>query len=258
MKSWKTAAAGFALLAACTGSAMSAPSDDAVATAKGALEIHAIHHASLMLTWNGRRVLVDPAPIDEAKGANPAAGYAALPKPDAIVVTHIHFDHFNVPIIEAVAGANTVIVAPQNVYDALPADLKAKTKVMKNGDKDVVDAIPVEAVPAYNTTPDRTKFHPKGVGNGYILTLGGKRIYIAGDTEKTPELAHLAAIDVAFVPMNLPYTQTVDAAARWVKDFKPGIVYPYHFRNGDGTMSDLAAFRTQVGTTSDVRLLHWY
>jgi L-ascorbate metabolism protein UlaG (beta-lactamase superfamily) len=211
-----------------------------------------------MLTWNGKHVLVDPAPIDETKGANPVAGYAALPKPDAIVVTHIHFDHFNVPILEAVAGANTVIVAPRDVYDAMPADLKAKTKIMKNGDSGVVDAIPVEAVPAYNTTPDRAKFHPKGVGNGYVLTFGGKRIYIAGDTEEAAELAHLAKIDVAFLPMNLPYTQTVEAAAHWVKDFKPGVVYPYHYRNGDGTMSDVAAFKTQVGSASEVRFLHWY
>jgi L-ascorbate metabolism protein UlaG (beta-lactamase superfamily) len=151
-----------------------------------------------------------------------------------------------------------VIVAPQDVYDALPADLKAKTKVMKNGNKDVVDAIPVEAVTAYNTTPERTKFHAKGAGNGYVLTFGGKRVYIAGDTEEAPELAHLPNIDAAFLPMNLPYTETVEAAAKWVRDFKPGVVYPYHYRNGDGTMSDLAAFKKLVGGASEVRVLGWY
>ena len=233
-------------------------SDDKIATSSGALEIHAIHHASLMLTWNGRRMLVDPAPIDEAKGADPVAGYAALPKPDAIVFTHIHYDHFDLPILKAVAGANVAIVAPRDVYDAMPADLKAKTKVMKNGDKGVVDAIPVEAVPMYNTPPEREKFHAKGVGNGYILNFGGKRVYIAGDTEETPELAHLSAIDAAFIPMNQPYTGTVEGAAHWVKDFKPGIVYPYHFRNADGTMSDLVAFETLVGKASEVRILRWY
>jgi L-ascorbate metabolism protein UlaG (beta-lactamase superfamily) len=253
----KRTAAGLAALAICTGAAMSASQDDTIATRNGALEVHAIHHASLMLTWNGKHVLVDPAPLND-KGADPTAGYTALPKPDVIVVTHIHGDHFNVPIIEAVAGPDTAIVAPQDVYDAMPADLKARTKIMKNGDSGVVDAIPVEAVPAYNTTPERTKFHPKGLGNGYIFTFGGKRVYIAGDTEETHELAHLARIDAAFLPMNLPYTETVEAAAHWVKDFKPHIVYPYHFRNADGTMSDLEVFKKDVGGASEVRVLGWY
>ena len=257
IRSAKAIAAAVALVVLSAVSTMAQSTIDTIAAPGGAITVHSIHHASLMLTWNGKHVLVDPAPLD-AKGADPAAGYDSLPKPDAIIVTHVHGDHFNARIVEAVAGAKTVIVAPQEVYDALPADLQAKTKVMKNGDSGVVDAIPVEAVPAYNTTPERTKFHAKGVGNGYILTFGGKRVYIAGDTEEAPELAHLARIDAAFLPMNLPYTETVEAAAKWVKDFKPGIVYPYHFRNPDGTMSDLAAFKAQVGGASEVRVLDWY
>jgi L-ascorbate metabolism protein UlaG (beta-lactamase superfamily) len=253
----KAIAAAVALVVLSAVSAMAQSTIDTIAAPGGAITVHSIHHASLMLTWNGKHVLVDPAPLD-AKGADPAAGYASLPKPDVIVVTHIHGDHFNVPIIEAVVGRDTVIVAPKEVYEALPADLKAKTKVMKNGDSNVVDAIPMEAVPAYNTTPERTKFHAKGVGNGYVLTFGGKRVYIAGDTEETPELAHLAGIDAAFLPMNLPYTETVEAAAKWVKDFKPGVVYPYHCRNADGTMSDLGTFKTLVGGASEVRVLNWY
>jgi L-ascorbate metabolism protein UlaG (beta-lactamase superfamily) len=257
MNRFRVAAAGLAVLTLCMGEAMSAPTDNTISTANGLLAIHAIHHATLMLTWNGKHVLIDPAPLD-AKSADPAAGYESLPKPDAIVVTHVHGDHFNARIVEAIAGAKTVIVAPQEVYDALPANLQAKTKVMKNGDKGAADAIPIEAVAAYNTTPERAKFHSKGLGNGYILTFGGKRVYIAGDTEETPELAHLSAIDAAFLPMNLPYTESVEAAAKWVKDFKPGVVYPYHFRNPDGTMSDLGAFKAQVGGTSEVRVLDWY
>ena len=218
--------------------------------------VHPIHHASLMLTWNGKHVLADPAPVDGAK--DPAPPYRALPVPDVIVVTHIHGDHFNVPIIEAVAGNATVIIAPQNVYDAMPADLKSKTRVMKNGDRLVADLIPVEAVAMYNTTPERMKFHPKGQGNGYIFTVGGKRIYIAGDTEEMPELAHLANIDVAFIPMNLPFTETVDAAAKWVRDFKPKIVYPYHYHDSDGSLSDLNEFKALVGDASEVRLRDWY
>jgi len=249
------AAAGLALLVIGAEPAMSVPSDDTIATTKGALEIHAIHHASLMLTWNRKHVLVDPAPAKEADGIGP---YNALPKPDLIVITHVHGDHFNIPILEAVAGPDTSIVSPQNVYDAMPADLKTKTKVMKNGDTNVMDAIPIEAVPAYNTTPDRMRFHSQGFGNGYVLTFGGKRVYIAGDTEETPELAHLPNIDAAFLPMNLPYTEAVEAAAKWVKDFKPHIVYPYHYHNNDGTLSDVAAFKAQVGGASEVRLLNWY
>ncbi|MDE2495054.1 MAG: MBL fold metallo-hydrolase [Alphaproteobacteria bacterium] len=238
---------------------MSAPTDDTIVTAKGALEVHAVHHASFMLSWNGLHVLVDPAPVVEgSKAADPTAEYRALPKPDVILITHIHFDHFNIPILEAVAGPDTEIVSPQNVYDAMPDDLKAKTRVMKNGDKSVIDTIPVTAMPMYNTTPDRVKFHPKGLGDGYILTFGGRRVYIAGDTEETPELAHLSHIDVAFVPMNLPYTETVEAAAKWVRDFRPKVVYPYHYHNADGTLSDVNAFKKEVGGASDVRLLQWY
>jgi len=251
----KGTAAGLAALAICTGGAMSASQDDTIATQNGPLEIHAIHHASLMLTWNGKHLLVDPAPVD---GGDPTAGYTALPKPDVILYTHNHGDHFNAAILEAVAGPGTQIVAPQEVQDEIPAKLRAQTTVMANGDKATVDGIPVEAEPMYNTTPERTKFHPKGNGNGYILTFGGERIYIAGDSEEAPELAHLAQIDVAFLPMNLPYTETVEAAAGWVKDFRPKVVYPYHFHNADGTLSDLDAFKKDVDGASDVRVLSWY
>ena len=110
----------------------------------------------------------------------------------------------------------------------------------------------------YNTTPARAKFHPKGQGNGYVLTIRDKRIYVAGDTEETPELAHLPNIDLAFIPVNLPYTQSVEAAAKWVKDFKPKMVFPYHTRNNDGSLSDMALFSTQVGNASLVRLRKWY
>ena len=135
----------------------------------------------------------------------------------------------------------------------MPAPLQAKTKVMKNGDKQTYAGVPIEAVVEYNTTPDRLMYHPKGRDNGYVLNLGGKRVYLAGDTEETPELKTLANIDVAFVPFNLPYTMTEEAAATWVKDFKPKIVYPYHTG-----MSDVNKFKTLVGNASDVRLRKWY
>jgi L-ascorbate metabolism protein UlaG (beta-lactamase superfamily) len=227
-------------------------------TSGGPVDIVPIHHASLMLAYKNQHILIDPAPLDGAQGEAVTAPYKAMPRPDFILITHIHGDHFNVPILEAVSGPNTVIVAPQNVRDAMPAALQAKVRVMKNGDTGALGAIPIEAVAMYNTTPARMTFHPKGLGNGYVLTFGDKHIYVAGDTEETPELSHLANIDLAFIPANLPYTQTVEAAAKWVKDFRPKMVFPYHYRNQDGTTSDMAVFSTLVGNASLVRLRKWY
>jgi L-ascorbate metabolism protein UlaG (beta-lactamase superfamily) len=135
----------------------------------------------------------------------------------------------------------------------LPQNLQAKTKVMRNGDIQTYAGIKIEAVPEYNISPDRLMYHPKGRDNGYVLTFGDKRVYLAGDTEETPELKNLPNIDVAFIPMNLPYTQTVEAAAQWVRDFRPKIVYPYHYGE-----SDVGKFRMLVGNASEVRLRKWY
>jgi L-ascorbate metabolism protein UlaG (beta-lactamase superfamily) len=242
------------VLGAATLSAAAAePSDDTIPTADGSVTLHAIHHAAFTLTWKGMTILVDPAP---PQGGTPPADvtaeYRALPRPELILLTHDHPDHFNVPILEAVSRQAT-IVAPQEVFDQMPADLKAKTKVMKNGETATVAGVPIEAVAMYNTTPDRTQYHPKGGGNGYLLTIGGKRIYIAGDTEETPEMDALKDIDVAFLPMNLPFTMDVEHAAKAVKDFRPKVVYPYHYRG-----SDVAKFKALVGNAADVRLLKWY
>jgi len=139
------------------------------------------------------------------------------------------------------------------VMEELPADLKSQATSIGNGESGTLRDIPIEAVPAYNTTADRLQFHPKGVGNGYILTFGDKRIYIAGDTEDTPEMRALNDIEVAFLPMNLPYTMTVEQAADAVKAFKPRVVYPYHSRG-----SDIEAFSALVGDAAEVRLRNWY
>jgi L-ascorbate metabolism protein UlaG (beta-lactamase superfamily) len=226
-----------------------AQSDDMLATSAGEVAIHAIHHAALTLTFNGTTVLVDPAPL----GQNVNVGeFTSLPAPALILVTHEHGDHFNVPILQAVSG-NATIVAPQAVADKMPDDLKAKTKVMKNGDAMDVAGIKIEAVAAYNTTADRAKFHPQGRDNGYVLTFGDKRVYVAGDTEDTPEMRALRDIDVAFLPMNLPYTMDVEHAADAVKAFRPKVVYPYHY--GD---SDVGQFKALVGDAAEVRVLGWY
>jgi L-ascorbate metabolism protein UlaG (beta-lactamase superfamily) len=251
-------AGAFAALALSVPALAQIAGSDHIATSGGPVEIVPIHHASLMLGWKGQHILIDPAPLDGAQGDAVIAPYKAMAQPDLILVTHIHGDHFSLPILQAVAGPNTVILAPQNVRDAMPADLQAKVKVMKNGDRGVFATVPVEAVAMYNVTPARASFHPKGLGNGYVLTFADRRVYVAGDTEETPELAHLTNIDLAFIPANLPYTQTVEAAAKWVKDFRPKTVFPYHYRNQDGSTSDMAAFSSMVGNVSLVRLRKWY
>jgi L-ascorbate metabolism protein UlaG (beta-lactamase superfamily) len=232
--------------------AAQAAQDDQVATTNGNLTIHPVHHAGVVLTWNGKRIVADPTTFPPGPNSG-AADFRGAAPPDLILITHEHGDHFSVPTLTELAGPNTVIVAPQSVYGMLPAALQAKAKVMKNGDKQTYAGVAIEAVPEYNVTPDRLMFHPKGRDNGYVLNLGGKRVYLAGDTEETPELKNLPNIDIAFIPMNLPYTMTVDAAATWVKDFKPKIVYPYHYAE-----SDVNKFSMLVGTASEVRLRKWY
>src|SRR6185436_1926633 len=149
----------------------------------------------------------------------------------------------------------TKIVVPKAVADQLPAELKSKAIVIANGEKKEVQGVAIEAVPMYNLTEDRLKFHTKGRGNGYVVTVGGKRVYISGDTEDIPEMRALKNIDVAFICMNLPYTMTEEQAASAVREFKPKIVYPYHYRG-----SDAGKFEKLVGSDSgiEVRLRDWY
>jgi len=231
-------------------------SGDRIATDNGDLVIHPVRHASFLMRWNGKTVYVDPV-----GGAKP---YADLPKPDLVLVTHIHFDHFDPATLEAItpAGGQPTIVAPVTVAEKIPQSLRGKTKVtvLANGDKTEVEGIAVEAVPAYNTSAGKEKFHPKGRDNGYVLTLGGKQVYIAGDTEDTPEMRALKGIDIAFLPMNLPYTMSVAKAADAIRQFKPKIVYPYHYRSGDGTKVSMDELKRLVGEGSgvEIRSRDWY
>jgi L-ascorbate metabolism protein UlaG (beta-lactamase superfamily) len=148
-------------------------------------------------------------------------------------VTHIHGDHFDPATLAAImpAGSQPTIIAPKTVAEKIPLTLiperlqgKSALRVLANGEKTEVQGIAIEAVPAYNTTPGKEKFHPKGRDNGYVLTVGGKRVYVAGDTEDTPEMRALMGIDVAFLPMNLPYTMSVEKAAEAIRQFRPRIV----------------------------------
>ena len=214
-------------------------------TAKGKLIITPINHATLVIEWSGKTIYVDPVGM--------ADWYKAFPKPDLVLLTHIHGDHYREAVLNVVVGPKTQVVAPPALAGLLSAGLKAKAIAVANGASTDKVGFKLEAVAGYNTTPPRKRFHPKGQGNGYVLNLGGKRIYISGDTEETPEMLALKNIDVAFLCMNLPYTMDVKAAAKAVKTFKPKVVYPYHSRG-----QDTATFKKLVGNSAEVRLRNWY
>jgi L-ascorbate metabolism protein UlaG (beta-lactamase superfamily) len=191
---------------------------------------------------------------------NGAAAYASFPRADLILVSHAHTDHFSSSTIDAVRGPTAVIIVPQAVYNSLSTAQKAIAIVLTNGASTNVMGLMVEAVPSYNFATNQTIYHPKGTGNGYVLTIGGRRIYASGDTEDVPEIRALPNIDVAFLCINRPFTMPVDRAASAVRDFRPKVIYPYHYRNQDGTFSDLADFKRRVGQDLgiEVRLRKWY
>jgi L-ascorbate metabolism protein UlaG (beta-lactamase superfamily) len=214
-------------------------------TAKGKLIITPINHATLVIEWGGKTIYVDPV--------GQVAWYKAFPKPDLVLLTHIHGDHYREAILQTVVGPKTQLVAPPALASVFGKELKAKTIAVANGGSTDKVGFKLEAVASYNTTPPRKRFHPKGQGNGYVLNLGGKRVYLSGDTEGTPEMSALKNIDVAFLCMNLPYTMDVAAAAKAVKAFRPKVVYPYHSRG-----QDTAKFKALVGDAAEVRLRNWY
>lgn len=238
--------AGATILALFPTAAPAAPlTGDTIKTAQGPLVIHPVNHASFVMSWKGMTIYVDPV--------GGIAPYQDLPKPDLILVTDIHGDHLNAATLSALVNPTTPIVAPAAVRAQVPANLQQRIHLLANGETAREGDIGVEAVAMYNTTPERLQNHTKGRGNGYVLTFGATRVYIAGDTEPTPEMLALKNIDVAFLPMNLPYTMTPQQAAEAVHQFKPKIVYPYHYRG-----QDTAAFARLVGKDAEVRLRNWY
>jgi L-ascorbate metabolism protein UlaG (beta-lactamase superfamily) len=212
-------------------------------TAKGDVKITPIYHAALLIQAGGKNIYVDPAKPADISG---------LPPADLILLTDIHGDHLDTNLIAKASKPGTQIIAP-------PAVVKTVTTAMplSNGETKEWEGWKIEAVPMYNIKrgPAEGKlFHDKGRGNGYVLTYGGKRFYISGDTEAIPEMAALKNIDVAFVCMNLPYTMPPEEAAEAVKSFHPKIVIPYHYGQ-----SDLNVFKKGLeGTGIEVRILDWY
>jgi L-ascorbate metabolism protein UlaG (beta-lactamase superfamily) len=222
--------------------ALAAVPADTLATSAGDVTIQPLNHATLILSQGSHVLYFDPAKVD----------FTGQPAPTAILITHAHGDHFDPDNLGKIAGKAPIVVT-EEIMGKLPDALKAQATVMKNGDSGTIDGIPVLAVPAYNISADKLQYHPKGVGNGYVLSLGDKQIYVAGDTENTPEMEALTGIDVAFLPMNQPYTMTPEQAAEAVKAFKPRIVYPYHSRG-----TDTQKFADLVGDAAEVRLRDWY
>jgi L-ascorbate metabolism protein UlaG (beta-lactamase superfamily) len=225
---------------------------DKIDTSEGPLTIHPISHATFAMTWNNKTIYVDPT--------GGAAAFSNQSSPDIILITDIHGDHLQTETLKEIETSSATFIVPQAVADKLPGDLSKNTIILRNGDSKEVKGISVEAIPMYNLPESEDAFHPKGRGNGYVLEMGGKRIYLSGDTEGTPEMRSLKNIDIAFVCMNLPYTMDVDQAANAVLEFKPKIVYPYHFR-GQGGFSDIDKFKSLVeggNSQIEVRLRQWY
>lgn len=225
---------------------------DQIATKKGPLTVQPITHGSVVFTWNGKTIYVDPY--------GGAAAYAGLAAPDVILITDIHGDHLDPKTLAGLSVGKALMVVPQAVADKLPAEYKAQVRILGNGQKLDTLGMSVAAIPMYNLPEAPDAPHTKGRGNGYVLNLGGKNVYVSGDTEDTAEMRALKGIDVAFLCMNLPYTMDVQQAAQGVLAFKPGIVYPYHYRGQSG-LSDVDSFKKTVNTANkkiDVRLRNWY
>jgi L-ascorbate metabolism protein UlaG (beta-lactamase superfamily) len=232
-----------------TNAQISAP--DKIETSLGPLTIQPIQHASLLLMVHGITIYADPSGSDNFKG---------MTGPDLILITDIHGDHFDLKTLEAVKKENTILVVPQVVADKLPEADKNHLVILKNGESSMQMGISIAAIPMYNLPESPTAMHTKGRGNGYILGIGGKNIYLSGDTQGIPEMRALKNIDVAFVCMNLPYTMDIKEAADAVLAFSPKIVYPYHYRGQNG-LSDINAFKSLVEAGNkkiEVRLRNWY
>lgn len=216
-------------------------SGDCLDTTNGIAVIHPVAHATFVMTWNGLTVCVDPADgyTTRLKG---------LPNPDIILVTHDHSDHYSANTINAIKKTNTVLIVSKSVYPLLPVNLKTNAVQMTNGSSIVALGLPIQAIPAYNGN------HPKGNGNGYLLHLGEKTMYISGDTDDIAEMRALTGIDVAFVCMDGNYNMNLTKAASAVRQFQPKVVFPYHYLT-----QNTSTFKQLVGTDLgiEVRQRKW-
>jgi L-ascorbate metabolism protein UlaG (beta-lactamase superfamily) len=247
MEEWEMKILRFAALAVAalllSANAANAAEAQVFKTSKGDVKITPIYHAAMLIEAGGKKIYVDPA--------KPAV-ITGMPKADLILITDIHGDHMDQNEITELSASGTEILAPPAVVKTI-----TNAKSISNGESKDWEGWKIEAIPMYNIKrgPSEGKlFHDKGRGNGYVLSYGGKRFYISGDTEAIPEMEALKNIDVAFVCMNLPYTMPPEEAAEAVKKFHPKVVIPYHYG-----MSDLNVFKKGLeGTKIEVRTLDWY
>ncbi|MFK5980718.1 MAG: MBL fold metallo-hydrolase [Rhizobiaceae bacterium] len=223
---------------------------DVFPTKAGDIVVHPVSHASFVMETPVGTIYCDPV--------GDVSAYASFPRPDLILVTHHHGDHYKADTLAGLVGDNTIITTNPAVLGKMPDKLKAISSSIANGEATTFNGLNIDAIPAYNTTEGREKFHPKGRDNGYVLGFDGFRIYISGDTEDIPDMRALKDIDLAFICMNLPFTMDVKAAASAVSEFKPKFVYPYHYRGRDDGTQDPAEFEKLVGMAAKVKLGQWY
>lgn len=209
------------------------------------VKFHALVHSSIRIQYDGKEIMIDPV----SKLGDKAIDYSVMPPSDYLLVTHEHFDHFDKTAIKILSGEGTRLITNKRC-----ADMYGTGEVMNNGDRmNLAEDITIEAVPAYNTTKEHLKYHPKGRDNGYILTIDGLRIYIAGDTEDIPEMAQIKDIDIAFLPCNQPYTMTLEQLVKAAKMIKPKVLFPYHY--GQTDVSRIPELLTGEGI--EVRIRHY-
>lgn len=216
------------------------------------VEIEPIAHATAVITIDTTTIYLDPT--------GGAGAFEGMDPADLVLITDIHGDHMDAETLQALELGDTKIIAPQAVNDQLSDSLQQNISIMDNGETMEEQGISIEAIPMYNLREEAMQFHEKGRGNGYVLEKNNTRVYIAGDTEDIPEMRNLEDIDIAFTPMNLPYTMTVESAADAVLEFAPRKVYPYHFRGTEG-MADVEKFKQLVNEGNkdiEVVMLQWY
>jgi len=225
---------------------------DIIESNEGPIIIQPILHGTLVLQWNGKTIYVDPY--------GGADAFQGIDAPDLILITDIHGDHTNLETLKGLNTEKATFIVPEAVAELLKKDYEKQLTIIKNGGMSVQGDIFINALPMYNLPEAMDSKHPRGRGNGYFINMAGKGIYISGDTEDINEMRELRGIDVAFICMNLPYTMDINQAADAVLDFKPKIVYPYHYR-GNPDISDTEAFKKLVNAKNpkiEVRLRNWY
>lgn len=216
----------FTSLVVCYAQKVETTSIDTFTTTNGTnVYVHCIKHGSLRINIDEKWIYVDPV----TDKVTPLTDYTTMPKADYILVTHEHVDHLDAKAIEQLSKEGTTLIINPRSSEILGG----KGEVMRNGDSREIDTWKIDAVPAYNTSEDKLQFHPKGRDNGYVLTIEGLRIYIAGDTEPVPEMQNIKDIDIAFLPCNLPYTMTPEQLAEAAKTIRPKVLFPYHYGKTD-------------------------